>query len=129
MSLIVLTLAILVLIALLTAAGAFAWFVFRLADALPQRADELSTRLDAVRAVNELRDRLDEFDDEIASVRGYVEIVDRFGANTAGHQEQESQKVHELGERVEALDLRLQRVVATISGTGLVRFENDGEPR
>jgi biopolymer transport protein ExbB/TolQ len=132
MRLVFLILAILVLLALLTAAGAFAWFVYRLADALPQRADELRDRIDAVRAINELRDQLTAFDEEfrgdLDELRESLRVVADYGWKP-DVETRLSQHTYAVEERVEALDLRLQRAIATISGTGLVRFENDGEPR
>jgi predicted nucleic acid-binding Zn-ribbon protein len=128
MTLFLLVLVFFALIALLVAAGAFALFVYRLSEALPRRAEELLTRLDAIRAVAALNDRLDAIDDEIAGVREHVEMLDQFGANAAENQSKDVQRLHEHEEKLEALKLRVSRAVAQISGTGLVRFDDDGEP-
>jgi hypothetical protein len=63
MTLVALLLAVLVLVALLTAAAAFASFVFRLGTSLPQRADKLGDRIDAIHAIAELRGQIEDVDD------------------------------------------------------------------
>lgn len=131
MTTIVLLLAILALVALLAAAGAFAWFIFRLSSALPQRIDELRDRIDAIRAVAELRDQVQAIDrrlhDGLSELRETVETLDRFGANLAENHSRDAQTLDELEEHLQAVDMRLQRAIASIAGAGLVRFDDREE--
>ena len=125
----VLMLLALAVLAVLVGAAAFSWLLVRFAASLPVRADEILYRIDVVRNVDLVRDRVDELRVDVDAV---VVEVDEHHDERRSHYEGETaayqhliDQVYAAEERVKALEGRLQGTIGKIAATGIVDLSEE----